>query len=214
MAVDHAHGGVKARIRNAEQADFPVVAGNVFDQPIDRIPGVGAFVRFQAVLGGIEGPHMDILTLRTVAPPDILGDQDKPVLGQAVEGRSQVGVIVRAVRLERVGRAGEENRPGLGDILGRQHPGEQAHPVPHRDAVFEFRVMLDQPGVRGGGSRVGRAQGRRRAQAGGQRQHGAEAVGSPARRAGWGAIGFAPRPGANRRGGKRLCHSVVIHRRM
>jgi hypothetical protein len=55
--------------------------------------------------------HVD--AFRAVAAADILSDEDVFVLGQFAKGAHRVIVIAGAVRLKGVGRAREQNRPGL-----------------------------------------------------------------------------------------------------
>ena len=52
VRVDHAHGDQKSVVGNAVQADPAVVARHIFDQPIDGVVGVGAFVHAFRVAQG------------------------------------------------------------------------------------------------------------------------------------------------------------------
>ena len=95
---------------------------------------------------GVEWPDVHVLAFGAVAPAHVLGDQDERVLGESPERPGRVGIVVRAVRFERVGRAREQDRPGLGIVLGKIDAGEEPDAVAHRDAVLELGVMFGQPG--------------------------------------------------------------------
>ena len=85
MAVDHAHRRVKAGIRDAKHAYFAVIVRHVFHQPVDGVPGVGAFVKILGAFVRIERTHMHVSALGTVTPAHILRDHDELVLCQRAE---------------------------------------------------------------------------------------------------------------------------------
>ena len=145
MRINHPHRGVEARIRNAEHSHLTVVARHILHQPVDRVVSVRAFVRVLRSLVRIEGPHVHVVALRAVAPAHILRHEDEPVLRQHAERPDGVRVIVRAVRLQRVGRAREHDGPRLRIVLGHIHAREKMHAVAHRNAVLVLGIMLRQP---------------------------------------------------------------------
>ena len=86
VRVDHAHRGVETGIGNAEHPDISIVVRNVFDQPINRVPGVGVFVRVLRALIRVERTHVDVFALRTKAPAHVLRDEDETVGRQRAKG--------------------------------------------------------------------------------------------------------------------------------
>ena len=92
MRVDHAGGGVEAGIGDAPHADLAVVVGDVLDQPLDGVVGVGAFVGvLRAALDGAVRRHVDELAFGHVAAADVLVDEDvTPLCRTARRGRASV----------------------------------------------------------------------------------------------------------------------------
>ena len=162
MGIDHAHRGIETRIGNTEHTDLAVVVRRMFHQPIDGVVGVGTLVEILGSLVGVVGTDMGIRALGSVPAADVLCDQDEAVPGEGIERANGVGVVIRAIRLQRVGRAGQDNRPRLGIVLGHIDPGEQMHAVPHGNAVLVLGIILGEPGRIG----VGRAPAKREAGSG------------------------------------------------
>ena len=64
ILIDHARRRVEARIRNPRDADFSIVARDIFYKPIDAIPRVTTFVELiGAVFMWPMWPHVDKLAL-------------------------------------------------------------------------------------------------------------------------------------------------------
>jgi uncharacterized protein len=68
MGVDHAVRGVKARVRNAPLSHAAVIARNVFDQRVDRVPRIGTLVDiFRTGVSGFVGRDIDESSLEKIA---------------------------------------------------------------------------------------------------------------------------------------------------
>ncbi len=141
VGVDHAGGGVEARVRDAPHAHAAVVPGDVLQQPLDRVVRVRALVdvRRARLLREVR-PHVDELALRHHPPAHVLVDEDVALAHEAGGRPETVLVRVGAVGRHAVGRAVEENRVGRAAILGHVHGREELHAVAHRDAVLELGI--------------------------------------------------------------------------
>ena len=111
MGIDHAHGGVKSRIGNAEHSHLSIAIPHVFHEPVNAVPSVSVFVRVFRAFVGIEGPHVLVGPFRTVAATDILGHQYELVPRQRAERTGRLVVVIRPVRLERIRGACQDDRP-------------------------------------------------------------------------------------------------------
>src|SRR5436190_10485547 len=82
MRIDHALRDLPPRPGNAPLADAAVVARDVLHQPVDRVPGVGAFVGARRAL--YDRQMMDELSLRFELPARVLVDEDVALPGELV----------------------------------------------------------------------------------------------------------------------------------
>ena len=85
MRINHAHRRVKTRIRNTEHAYFAVIVRNIFDEPIDRIVGICAFVDILCSFLGVVWPHVDIFAFGPVAATNVLRYQNEKVVSESFE---------------------------------------------------------------------------------------------------------------------------------
>src|SRR5260221_305631 len=76
MRIDHSHGHQIAGIGDAVHAHAAVVVGHVFDQPVDGVVGVGAFVHAVGVRSGMQ--HFEF-AFGAVAAANVLKDEDVAV---------------------------------------------------------------------------------------------------------------------------------------
>ena len=142
VRVNQAHGGVKAGIRNAPHADPAVVVGNVFDQPLDGVPGVRAFVEiFRAGLRRLVRAHVVELAFGHPAAADVLVDKDVALLLEDKRGADGVAVAIAAVGTYVVGGADEHEGIALGGIFRDVHGGVETDTVAHGDVVLVFGVV-------------------------------------------------------------------------
>ena len=156
VGVDHAGGGVEAGLRDAVHADFGGVVGNVLDEPVDGVVGVGALVGiFGAALDRLVGADDDVIAFAHVAAADVLVGEDEFFAGEEFGGAEGGAVLVGAVGRDVVAGALEHDGVGLvvGEgVLGDVDGGEELDAVAHGDAVFELGVVLaDEIAACGGG---------------------------------------------------------------
>ena len=85
MTVNHAHGRVETRVRDAEEAHLAAVVGDVFDEPINRVPRIRALVRVLRSFLWIKGPDVDIFPFGAETPAHVLRDEDEVVPCQGPE---------------------------------------------------------------------------------------------------------------------------------
>ena len=97
MTIDAGHRGVKARIRNAVDADPAVVVRHVLNQPIDGVVGVGGLVDLLAGLVGNVRPHVFVLAFAHVAPAHVLIDKDVAFAREQFIGAQRRLELIRAV---------------------------------------------------------------------------------------------------------------------
>ena len=76
MTIDAGHRSVKARIRDAVDADAPVVVRNVLDEPIDRVVRVAGFVNLVPFLVGNVRTHVLVLALTHITPAHVPVNKD------------------------------------------------------------------------------------------------------------------------------------------
>jgi hypothetical protein len=146
MRIDHTHRRVETGIRDAEDANFTVVVGDVFDEPIDRVVGIGVFVSVFGAFVGIEGANVNVLAFGAVAPADVLRDEDELILGESQERTGDVGgVVIGAVRLECVRGASKNDGPRVGVVFGNVNAREKVNAVAHGNAVFVFGIVFGEP---------------------------------------------------------------------
>jgi hypothetical protein len=146
VRLQQSHHGKPTAVGNAEQAGPAVVVGDVLDQPIDRVEGVGAF---------IDGSGAGAIARRTLQPSaDVLKDENEtignhlPVVAQ--RSRETLGVVIDAVR-----RARDKKGERRGEALGHADFGMQANTVAHGDhhlrpgeRLTEIRRGLARAGLR------------------------------------------------------------------
>ena len=142
VRIHQSIGGKKARIRNAPDADATVIVRNVFDQPVDRVVRVGAFV---GVRGGGEvrlvGGNVDKGAFGKIAAANVLIDDDEPVPGENVGRAQALAVVVDTVGRHRIGRALHQDGVLLRVVLRDVDGGKELHAVAHGNAVIEFGVV-------------------------------------------------------------------------
>ena len=146
MRVDHAHGDQKTVVGNTVQADPAVIVRNIFNQPIDGVVGVGAFIHAFRVGGIVDGPQHDEFSFGGVAAANVLEHEDITVGHHRIVARQHPTVAV--VRTgDSIGSAFEENGKWLGGVPGRVDFGVKADAIAHRDHNFG---LIEGGGVVGG----------------------------------------------------------------
>ncbi len=114
MRMQQGERGRQAIVGDAEHSDLPVVVGNVFHQPLDRVVGVGGLVGGLGIFQIDPGREVEH-ALGLEAPAQILDDEDVAVLREFLEGgRDLLGRLLGNT----VGRAAKQNRAA--DLSGRR----------------------------------------------------------------------------------------------
>ena len=100
VRMDERHQRQEAVVGDAEDADLAVGLGNVLDQPVDGVVGVGGFVDGGGVVRAVEGAVHDVVALGAVLAADVLHDADVAAIDDDVDGvvvAVQDGAEVRAL---------------------------------------------------------------------------------------------------------------------
>src|SRR5581483_1580397 len=124
MGVDQRHGRRPAGIGDAPHADAPIVVGNILEQPLNGVVGVGALIRALGIGGRARRALHDECPLRFESAAQVLEDEDVAVGDQLVEV-SAVGpalVFGDAIRSARI-----EKRQRLGGGFGSKNYSLQPH---------------------------------------------------------------------------------------
>ncbi len=80
VRIDEGHEGEEAVVGNAEDADLAVGFGNVFDEPVDGVVGVGGMVNQRGVLRAAERAGHHVVALGAVLAPHVLNHADVAAL--------------------------------------------------------------------------------------------------------------------------------------
>src|SRR5690349_9732027 len=98
MRIDDARRGEESRIGNPIDAYLAVVVRHVFQQPFDRVVGVGALINIFRRVGPIElRRHIDEASLGLITPADILEYEDVSGALECLRLRQPSAVMVLAV---------------------------------------------------------------------------------------------------------------------
>ncbi len=146
VGVDDAGGGVEAGIGDAPHADLAVVVGDVVNEPLDGVVGVGAFVGILgAALDGAVRRHVDEIAFGHVAAADVLVDEDELLAAEFIRRAEGGLVVLHAVGPDAVGRAGQHDGIGFGGVLGDVDAGEEALAIAHGNLEFVLGIVrLDE----------------------------------------------------------------------
>src|SRR5262245_16454145 len=125
VGLDDAHRCVKARIGNAPHANPTIVIGYVFEQPLDRIMGVAAFVDFARLLVWNERAVVDKLPLRHPPAAHVLVDKDVALARHCLRWADSPFISIRAIGRDAVWRPAEHNRVLLRGVLRGINYGKQ-----------------------------------------------------------------------------------------
>jgi len=155
MRVDNGGRGVEAGVADAGDADLAVVVGDVLEEELDGVVGVGGLV---GLIGGLVvdvGAHLLEDALAVGAATNVLADEDVAGLEQLLADAEAGWCFVLAVRGAAIRGAGHEKRVGAlvleGSLLRNVDGGEEVDAVAHGDAVLILGVVgLDE--VLSGGS--------------------------------------------------------------
>jgi hypothetical protein len=106
VRIDGSGGRIESWIRYSPLADLAVVIWNVFQEPFDRIIGVGALICIGIILLVCNvRSHMNELAFRHESAAHILIDEDESFLFKFLMWADLISVLVGPVRPDAVGRA-------------------------------------------------------------------------------------------------------------
>lgn len=142
MSIDEPRGSVKTRIGDPPHAHAAVVIGNIFDQPVDGVPGIGGLVEILGPgLHHLVRTHVLILSLGHPTAAHVLINEDVAFLFEQ-EGRAHgVAIAIAAVRDHAVGCARKQDGIRLGEILGHIDGREKPDAVTHADGALILGVV-------------------------------------------------------------------------
>ena len=140
MRIDERHQGQEAVVGDAEDADLAVGFGNVFDQPVDGVVGVGGVVDRRGIERAVQRAIHDVVAFGAVFAAHILDnanvaafDDDVGGVVVAVEDWGRDGSLrVGGEAVGVVGRAREQDRRVLGAFRD-EDDGVQLDAVAHGD---------------------------------------------------------------------------------
>ncbi len=149
VRIDDRGCGVEAGVRNSPDADLAIVAGHVFQEPVDRVGHVGTLVGIGGAGVVKMRAHVDELALGLVATANVL--EHKNVSG-FIEGLGWAELT--AIRTFPIGKCAEwgahdQEWMGLGGVFGRVHLGKQRDSVAHGDADFALGIVCPDEGTAG-----------------------------------------------------------------
>ena len=169
VRVDERHEGEEAVVGDAQDAHPAVRLGDVPDEPLDGVVGVGGVVHRGGVLRPPERPVHHVVPLRPVLPADVLDHADVAALHDhvgdvvvALEHRAEVGAPGVGGELVGLVRGPGEEHGGALRPLRHQDHRVQLHPVPHRDHGLPALVIEARMGGLEGGGDLRRERRRRR----------------------------------------------------
>src|SRR5262249_5825537 len=143
MGMDDAGGNVESGIRYPHHACTTVVARYVLDQPVDRIPRVGALVDILRTALLIDmRPHVRKLPLRHESPAHVLVNEDVPFVRKLRSRTDGIRIVVRTVRRNAVGRSFNQERIRFGSVFWDVYVGEELNAISHRDQDFTLGVTI------------------------------------------------------------------------
>ena len=126
VRIDHGPRGQKATVGDPPRAHPSVVAGDVPDQPLDRVMEVGRLVDAARHVR----PQRDVLALRQVPPPQVLQHEDVALV-EELGVPAQPGRHLRLAGVGVVGRALQHDRQRTVLVLRHVDLGVEPDAVPH-----------------------------------------------------------------------------------
>lgn len=147
MGAGRGHSRVEAGVGDAEHADAAVVAGDIFDHPVDGVVGIAGLVDiFIGLLVFVEGADVFECTFAHPAAADVLANY-YVAFAQIVAqiAGEKISPIVLAIGGAGVGRAGQEDGMFLRGIFRRIDGGEQFDAVSHGDGDLGLEIVIADP---------------------------------------------------------------------
>ncbi len=150
VRIEQRHQRQKAVVGDPDRADPAVRLGDVFDEPVDRVPGVGRMIDVAGVERAAQRPVDHVVPLGPVLAAHVLEDPDVAVLDDdvrrvvvSVEHRAEVRA--RDVARQSLGVVGCPGQEQTGSPFRRglrhQDDGVELHPVAHGD-VHDAPVVV------------------------------------------------------------------------
>jgi hypothetical protein len=142
MRVNGSDCRIEAAIGDAPQPDAPVIVGDVFDEVVYGIVGIGAFID---VLG-LErvkdlGAILDKDAFGVARSTHVLIGEDIAILDE-FRRSPVVSVSIRAVRARAGAGSFQQDRVFVVSVLGYIDGSIEADSVPHGDPVLVFGVFV------------------------------------------------------------------------
>ena len=143
MGVDDGGRRIEAWVGDAPYAHLVVVVGDVLEQELDGVVGVGCVVD---VLGGFlvvdVGAHLDKIALAHPAATHVLVDKDVAAFFKLIRGAKVLWILILAVRGDAIGGPVHQERVRTASgILGHIDRGEQVLAVAHGNAELVLGVV-------------------------------------------------------------------------
>ena len=131
VRIDGRDRGGPAAVGHAEHADLAIIVGQIFDQPVDAVIGVGGFV--DAVRFCLERTQVHKLAPRSKPAADVLKDEDIFVFGQFGITACLAEAAFDALFREPIGRPRHQDGELADMALGAPDLRVQADAVAHRN---------------------------------------------------------------------------------
>ena len=128
---------------------LPLDFGNVLDQPIDGVVGVGGVIDVGRIQRPVQRPGHDVVALRTVLAAHVLHDADVAAVAPRASSATSLlsisaarcALVFLAMRCRgAVRRAGQQNRRAM-RAARNENQGLQLDAVAHRNHDFAFDVV-------------------------------------------------------------------------
>ena len=111
VRIDDGRRGIEAGVRDSPDADLTVVVGNVLEEVVDGVVGIGGVIHVLGRLLVVDvRTHLDIVALAHPAASHILIDEDVAALFELLGGAEVMRILVFAVRANAIGSTVHEER--------------------------------------------------------------------------------------------------------
>src|SRR6202041_634033 len=148
VRIDQRHQRREAVVGNAENADFTVGLGEIFDQPVDGVVGVGGVIGVRGIQRPVQRPVHDVVALGTILTAHVLDDADVAAFDDDVSGIvvafenwAEVRTVGVRSQVARVVRRGRGKDGGGVRAFGGEDDRVESYAVAHRDHYIAAGVV-------------------------------------------------------------------------
>ena len=142
MRIDHPRTGIKSGIGNPRHPHFAVVVRNIFDQPLDRVPGIATLIDFAGFATIPQlWPHFHEFPLGHPSPPNVLIDKNVARFGELLRRPQIFPILVHPIRFHTIRGSSHHHWIGFCCLFWHINRCKESNPITHRDAILVFGVV-------------------------------------------------------------------------